>query len=80
MTSRYKSLEHLRWIIRPGDPAQEVYVLSPIRVDDILRWVLVIHVKKGLGMLDRFGVLVDAVDELLGRSFNYSLVYVVHAV
>ena len=77
ITSRHQSLKHLRWIILPRNSAHMLHILPPIRVDDILRWVSIVHIAKGLELPDRLGVLVDAVDERLGCAFDYRFICIV---
>ena len=77
VTSRYQSLKHLRWIILPRNSAHILHILPPVRTDDILRWVRVVHVAKRLELPDRLGVLVDAVDEFPGCAFDYGFICIV---
>ena len=77
VASRHQSLKYLRRIILPRNSAHELHILPPVRTDDILRWVRVVHVAKRLELPDRLGVLVDAVDEFLGCAFDYRFICIV---
>lgn len=46
-------------------------------MDDILRWVRVVHVAEGLELTNRLGVLVNTLDELLCRILNHLFVCVI---